>query len=342
MNIRSALEKISNKEDLSYEEMGFVMNQLLSGELSDSQIGALIIALSIKGESVDEITASASVMRELSTKIEVVNKDLLLDTCGTGGVSSNIFNVSTASAFLAASCGVRIAKHGNRSVTSNSGSADLLEIAGVNINLHPSLIEECINKIGIGFMYAPSHHSAMKYAIGPRKEIGLKTIFNVLGPLTNPAGALNQVIGVYSKDLVRPIAEVLRSLGSERVMVVHSKDGLDEISIAKNTYIAELKDNNIKEYEINPRELGFNFSSLDSLKVNSPEESLKLVKEGLQGINKEASAMIVLNAGAGIYLVGLSKSLEEGIKMAEEGIRLKGGLKKLNELVSLSKELGAL
>ena len=335
MNINLVLQKLSNLKDLSSLEMRLIMMQLLSGDLTDSQIGAFIMAINIKGESIVELTAAAEVMRELSKKVDVSN-ELLLDTCGTGGVSSGIFNVSTASALLAASCGVKVAKHGNRSVTRKSGSADLLEHAGVKIALKPASITKCIDKIGIGFMFAPSHHSAMRHVSNARKELGMKTMFNVLGPLTNPAGALNQILGVYKRDLVLPIAEVLRSLGTKRAMVLHSKDGLDEISIVERTYVAELKDEKISEYEIDPKDYDFNFGSIESLKVDSPKESLMLVKEGLTGKNLIASSIIMINAGAGIYLVGLASSLKEGVEVARKAIISGQGLFKLEELVNFS------
>jgi len=338
MDIQVALQKISLKQNLTDIEMTSLMRKLFSGDFTEAQIGAFILGLRSKGETITELTAAAKVMRELSVKVNFQD-DLLLDTCGTGGVSSGIFNVSTASALLLASCGVKIAKHGNRTVTRKSGSADLLEEAGVNLNLSPEQIKICIEKIGIGFMFAPSHHNVMKHVMGPRKEIGIKTIFNVLGPLTNPAEPLNQIMGVYKKELLIPIIEVLRSLGSKRAMVVHSEDGLDEISIVENTHIAELKDGIIREYIINPKDFDVNFNTLEPLKVYSPKESLVLVKEGLTGKNKEASAMIALNSGAGFYLVGMAQSLEEGIKLAKNAISSKKGLFKLDELVSLTNEL---
>ncbi|MDG2060798.1 MAG: anthranilate phosphoribosyltransferase [SAR86 cluster bacterium] len=338
MDIKLAVKKLSYKEDLSFDEMYSLMIKILSGELTDAQIGAVMMGLSVKGETIDEITASAKAMRVLSQSVELDN-DLLLDTCGTGGASLGIFNVSTASAILAAACGVSVAKHGNRTATRKSGSADLLEEAGININLSPKSVKKCINKIGIGFMFAPLHHSAMKYAIGPRKELGIKSIFNILGPLTNPARASYQIMGVYKKDLILPITQVLKSLGTKRAMIVHSEDGLDEISVVKKTFVSELHNNQIKSYKIDPKDYGFNFSSLEELKVDSSTESLKKVKSGLSGENEIASSIIALNAGAGIYLVGLAGSLKEGIEIAQDAILNKKGLVKLDEWIQLSKKL---
>ena len=249
MNIQESIKTIMTGQDLSREEISTTMNQILTGSASEAQIGAFLVSLSIKGESIDEVIGSAQVMRQLSSKVSVDKKNLV-DTCGTGGVGSGIFNVSTTAAFVASSCGAKVAKHGNRSTTRKSGSADLLETAGVSLDLDPEQVKSCIEEVGLGFMFAPSHHSAMKYAVGPRKELGIRTIFNLLGPLTNPAGVLNQVLGVFDVKWVRPIAEVLKVLGSHHVLVVHSEDGLDEISIASPTNVAELKDGNIEEYII--------------------------------------------------------------------------------------------
>ena len=247
MNIQEGIKTIMTGQDLTREEISSVMNQILRGSVSEVQIGAFLVSLCIKGESVDEVIGSAEVMRELSSKVSV-DKEYLVDTCGTGGVGSGIFNVSTTAAFVASSCGAKVAKHGNRSATRKSGSADLLEAAGVAINLTPYQVKKCIEEVGIGFMFAPAHHEAMKHAIGPRKELGIKTIFNLLGPLTNPAGALNQVLGVFDMKWVKPIAEVLKGLGSNNVLVCHSEDGLDEISTSAPTKVAELRNGKIEGY----------------------------------------------------------------------------------------------
>ena len=338
MEIKEALSELIKGQDLQREDMSSVMLQILEGRSTDAQIGAFLVALSIKGESIDEVISAVGVMRELSIKVEVDSK-YLVDTCGTGGTGVSIFNVSTASAFVASACGARVAKHGNRSATRSSGSADLLEQAGLSLELSPKDVSRCIEEVGIGFMFAAAHHSAMKYAIGPRKEIGLKTMFNILGPLTNPAGALNQVVGVYHKRWVRPIAEVLKELGSIHVLVVHSKDHLDEISIADETYVAELVNGSIKEYVIKPEDFGFNKQPLDDLIVSSPSESLSLVKQGLLDKNYAASSMIAMNAGAALYAAGVTNSLRKGVLIATECVKSGKGVKKLEELVSFSQSL---
>ena len=286
----------------------------------------------------DEVIGSAQVMRKLSSKVSV-DKVNLVDTCGTGGVGSGIFNVSTTAAFVASSCGAKVAKHGNRSATRKSGSADLLEAAGVALDLNPDQIKTCIEEVGLGFMFAPVHHSAMKHAVGPRKELAIKTIFNLLGPLTNPAGALNQVLGVFDVKWVKPIAEVLKGLGSQHVLVVHSEDGLDEISIAAPTKIAELKNGNIEEYCISPLDFDLKTLSIEELKVDSPQASLELAKKALSGKHQAASQMVAMNAGAALYVSGLAKDLKEGVKLSFESIANGNGLETLEQLSSLSQSL---
>ena len=249
MDIKTALDNVVNGQDLSSAEMRDVMRQIMTGNAGDAQIGAFLVALRIKGETIDEIAGAVEVMRELATGVQVAGEHLV-DIVGTGGDESNLFNVSTASTFVVAAAGGRVAKHGNRSVSSNSGAADLLEAAGVNLNLSPAQVGLCVEELGVGFMFAPAHHSAMKHAIGPRKELGLRTIFNILGPMTNPAGVTRQLIGVYKKELCKPMAEVLGRLGAEHIMVVHSADGLDEISIAEQTFVAEYRDGGVREYII--------------------------------------------------------------------------------------------
>ena len=335
MNITSAISKISSGLSLKESEMSDVMLDLLEGKATDAQIGAFLIALDMKGETVEEVLGAAKIMRKLSAKVEV-NKDKLVDTCGTGGSGIGIFNVSTTAAFVACACGARVAKHGNRSATRKSGSADLLEAAGVSLELNPSQVSDCIENVGLGFMFAPGHHSAMKHVIGPRKEIAHKSIFNILGPLTNPASTPNQVMGVYDEKWMKPVAEVHQSLGSKNVMVVHSEDNLDEISIASKTKVVELREGKISEYVISPEEFGLEFQSLDGLKVNSPEESLSMAKKALKGEHSAASSMIALNAGAALYVSGVDNSLAEGVERALEGIKQKKGLDKLQELSEYS------
>ena len=338
MHIQEGIKTIMTGQDLSREEISSVMNQILTGSASEAQIGAFLVSLSFKGESVDEVIGSAQVMRKLSSKVSVDKKNLV-DTCGTGGVGIEIFNVSTTAAFVASSCGAKVAKHGNRSATRKSGSADLLEAAGVAIDLNPEQVKTCIEEVGMGFMFAPAHHSAMKHAVGPRKELAIKTIFNLLGPLTNPAGALNQVLGVFDVRWVRPMAEVLKGLGSQHVLVVHSEDGLDEISIAAPTRVAELKDGNIEEYSISPQDFNLKTLSIEELKVDSPQASLELAKKALSDKHLAASQMVAMTAGAALYVSGLAKELEEGIKLSLESIATGKGLEKLEHLSSLSQSL---
>ena len=318
MNINEAIKAVISRQNLNENEMHDVMSSIMTGQTTDAQIGAFLVGLSMKGETIEEITASAKVMRALATSVELSSNDYLVDTCGTGGDGLGLFNISTASAFVVAAAGGRVAKHGNRSISSKSGSADVLEAAGINLNINPELISRCIEEIGVGFMFAPAHHSAMKHAIGPRKELAVRTIFNVLGPLTNPAKAPNQIMGVYDKGLVEPIANVLKGLNSRHVMVVHSEDGLDEFSIAKKTYVAELKDNNISTYTVHPHDFGFEEGNLDSIKAENADQSLALRNEAFSGKKGVARDIIALNAGAAIYVSGLVNSLNEGIQKAKQ------------------------
>jgi len=318
MNISKAIKAVISKQNLNESEMHDVMNSIMTGQTTDAQIGAFLVGLSMKGETIEEITASAKVMRALATSVELSSNDYLVDTCGTGGDGLGLFNISTASAFVVAAAGGKVAKHGNRSISSKSGSADVLEAAGINLNISPELISHCIEEIGLGFMFAPAHHSAMKHAIGPRKELAVRTIFNVLGPLTNPAKAPNQIMGVYDKSLVEPIANVLKGLNSRHVMVVHSEDGLDEFSIANSTYVAELKDNNISTYTIHPRDFGLEEGNLDSIKAENAEQSLALINEAFSGKKGVARDIIALNAGAAIYVSGLVSSFDEGVTQANQ------------------------
>ena len=318
MNISEAIKAVISKQNLNESEMHDVMNSIMTGQTTDAQIGAFLVGLSMKGETIEEITASAKVMRALAKSVELSSNDYLVDTCGTGGDGLGLFNISTASAFVVAAAGGKVAKHGNRSISSKSGSADVLEAAGINLNISPELISQCIEEIGLGFMFAPAHHSAMKHAIGPRKELAVRTIFNVLGPLTNPAKAPNQIMGVYDKSLVEPIANVLKGLNSRHVMVVHSEDGLDEFSIANTTYVAELKDNNISTYTVHPGDFGLEEGNLDSIKAENAEQSLALINEAFSGKKGVARDIIALNAGAAIYVSGLVNSFDEGVTQANQ------------------------
>jgi len=340
MDIKQALEAAINHQDLATEEMIGVMRQIMRGEATAAQIGGFLVALRMKGESLDEIEGAAIVMRELATKVNVAG-DFLVDTCGTGGDGSDLFNVSTASAFIVSAAGGKVAKHGNRSVSSSTGSADVLEVAGINLNLTPEQVSECVRDVGIGFMFAPAHHSAMKHAIGPRKELAQRTIFNMLGPMTNPAGVKSQVIGVFNEALCQPIANVLQRLGSEHVLVVHAQDGLDEISLATPTHVAELKDGTVHEYKITPEEMGVASQSLIGLTVDSASESLNLINDALgpqeTAEGKKAADMLALNAGAALYVCGKSGSIKSGVTLAIETISSGKALQKIAELKEKTK-----
>jgi anthranilate phosphoribosyltransferase len=338
MDMQAAIRSVLDKKDLSREEMTQVMRLIMTGEATPAQIGGFLVGLRMKGETVDEITAAASVMRELATGVKVEG-DHVVDIVGTGGDAANTFNISTASTFVVAAAGGIVAKHGNRSVSSKSGSADLLEAAGVNLELKAEQVAQCIKEIGVGFMFAPMHHSAMKHAIGPRKEMAVRTIFNVLGPLTNPAGAPNQLLGVFSEELVEPLAEVLKALGSNHVLVVHSEDGMDEISIAAPTKVAELKNGEITTYTISPAQFGIDTGKLEDLAVDGAEESLAIVRQVLDNTPGAARDIVVLNAGAAIYAADLVESLEAGVQKAREVIASGAAREKLEALVALSKSL---
>ncbi len=336
MNINEAIKAVISRQNLNESEMHDVMNSIMTGQTTDAQIGAFLVGLSMKGETIEEITASAKVMRNLATSVKLNSDEYLVDTCGTGGDGLGLFNISTASAFVVAAAGGKVAKHGNRSISSKSGSADVLEAAGINLNLNPELISQCIEEIGVGFMFAPAHHSAMKHAIGPRKELAIRTIFNVLGPLTNPAKAPNQIMGVFDKNLVEPIANVLKGLDSRHVMVVHSEDGLDEFSIAKKTFVAELKDGDVSTYSVHPNDFGLNTGSLEELKAENANESLALIYDAFAGKEGAAKDIIALNAGAAIYVSGLVNSLENGINKASEVLTNGSAQDKLDAYISAS------
>lgn len=339
MTIQQAIQKVIDKQDLSQQEMLDVMRIIMTGEATPSQIGGFLVGLRMKGETVDEIAAAAQVMRELSAKVDVEG-DYLVDTCGTGGDASGSFNISTVSAIVTAAGGVQVAKHGNRSVSSKSGSADVLETAGVNLALSAEQVAQCIQQAGVGFMFAPMHHSAMKHAIGPRKEMAVRTVFNLLGPLTNPASAPNQVIGVFDKCWLEPLAEVLKSLGSRHVMIVHAEDGLDEISIASDTHVAELKNGEISQYLIKPEDYGFTKASLDDIKAADSTESLTIINQVLDNQAGAAKDIVVLNAGAALYVSGKAESFEAGIALAKEAIESGAAKQVLSNLVTTSQSFG--
>lgn len=332
--MRNALEKLLNRQDFTSDEMTQVMQSLMTGQATDAQISAILIALRMKGETVTEITAAAEVMRKLASGVEVADKTHLVDTCGTGGDGANTFNISTASAFVAAAAGAKVAKHGNRSISSKSGSADVLEEMGVDLTISASQVAQCVDELNIGFMFAPAHHSAMKHVIGVRKELAVRTVFNLLGPLTNPANAPFQVVGVYQKSLLVPFAEVLKNLGSKHVMVVHAEIGLDEISIAGKTHVAELKNGKITEWQINPTDFAMNYQNLDSLAVNSAAESLKIIQSVFENQASAALDIICLNAGASIYVAGLAENYRAGVEQAKDIIASGKSLAIMNNFIT--------
>ncbi len=335
MDLPSTIRKVVAGQNLSRDKMHSVMTLIMSGAATDSQIGSFLTALMIKGESIDEIAGAATIMRDLSAKVSV-RSDKIVDSVGTGGDSAGLFNVSTASALVASAAGATVAKHGNRAATGNSGSADVLEAAGVNITISPDQVGQCIDQCGIGFMFAPSHHSAMRFAIGPRKEIGIRTIFNLLGPLTNPANARYQLAGVFSQNWVRPMAEVYAELGSIHTLVVSSDDGLDEISIAADTKVAEFRNGSFTEYEINPEQFGVQRSSLDAITVSDSKQSLTLIQQALGGQTGPASDIIALNSGATIYAADLASSIQDGVDQARVILSSGAGLDKLTQLIRIS------
>ena len=335
MELTQAINAVLQKRDLTQDEMQSVMRTIMTGGATDAQIGGFLIGLRMKGETVSEIAAAASVMRELAAAVSV-DMDFLVDTCGTGGDASGTFNISTASAFVVAAAGAKVAKHGNRSISSKSGSADVLEAAGVRLDLTPDQVVQCINEVGVGFMFAPAHHGAMKHAIGPRKEMAARTIFNVLGPLTNPASAPNQVLGVFSDELLEPMANVLQKLGSRHVLVVHARDGLDEISIGDKTEVAELKDGLIRRYSIQPEDFGMKRTPISEIKADSAEHSLEIIRHLLEDQPGPARDIVTLNAGAAIYASGVTPSLKQGVEKAAEVISSGEARNRLDKLVILS------
>ncbi|MCE8013543.1 anthranilate phosphoribosyltransferase [Billgrantia desiderata] len=338
MQMRDAIAAVMRRENLSFDQTHAVMQQIMTGEASDAQIGGFLVGLAMKGETAEEIGAAAQVMRELMKRVHLQRSENVVDIVGTGGDGANLFNVSTASSFVAAAAGAQVAKHGNRSVSSSSGSADLFDMAGIHLDLRPEQVARCIEHVGVGFMFAPNHHPAMRFAIGPRREMGVRTLFNILGPLTNPAGAPNQVLGVYSAELVPLMAEVLRQLGSRHVMVVHAEDGLDEISLAAPTQVAELKDGEIRRYTIAPEDFGIERQALSPLKVVSAEDSLRLVREALVG-EGPAADIVSLNAGAALYCAGVADTLKEGVMMAQDAQASKLPLEKMKELADFTRVL---
>lgn len=340
MDIKQAIAHLMRGEDLSSDEMIAVMRTLMSGASTDAQNAAFLVALQMKGPVASEVFGGASVMRELATAVPVAQTEFLVDTCGTGGSGSNKFNVSTASALVAACAGARVAKHGNRGASSKSGSADVLEAAGVALGLDADKVARCITELGVGFMFAPAHHSAMKHVIAARKEIGVRTVFNVLGPLTNPAAAPNQLMGVYSAHWIPVLLDVLKRLGSRHVLIVAAEDGLDEISIAAPTQVGELRGGEFLHYQVTPEDFGMlRRESTLSLKIDSPQQSLALLKAALRYEHQDAGDIVALNAGAAIYAAGLEPTLVAGVARAQTILHSGAALDKLSELSALSQSL---
>jgi len=337
-DLRDAIHRMADGQHLDAGLMTRAMHEIMTGQAEQAQIGGFLMALRVKGETPAEIAAAAKVMRELASKVDI-DREGLTDIVGTGGDGASLFNVSTASAFVAAAAGVRIAKHGNRSVSSKSGAADVLEAAGCRLDLDSGQVAALIDELGVAFMFAPSHHSAMKHAIGARKALGVRTLFNLLGPLTNPALAPNQVLGVFSADLVRPMAEVMQTLGARHVMVVHSEDGLDEISPVESTLVAELKDGSIREFRIDPADFGVRVDSLGPLGVETAQDSLALIESALAGGAGPASDMIALNAGAAIYVAGQVEDLGGGVDLARAVLADGRGLDRLRRYAQRSQGL---
>ncbi len=338
MDMQAAIRAVTERRDLSEDEMSDVMRTIMTGDATQAQIGGFLIGLRMKGETVDEITAAAKIMRELATSVTVSGPHLV-DTCGTGGDGASTFNISTASAFVVAAVGGKVAKHGNRSISSKSGSADVLEAAGVRLDLNADQVTQCVNQVDVGFMFAPQHHGAMKHAIGPRKEMGVRTLFNLLGPLTNPAGAPHQVMGVFSAEWVTPLAEVLGKLGSEHVMVVHADDGMDEISIGSATQVAELKNGKVTTYKVSPEDFGMAIGDCSVLAVANANESLQVIRSVLNGEKGAAHDIVALNAGAAIYVAGLADSLEVGVKKAQAVMNDGSANAKLDQLINFTRSL---
>lgn len=340
MSFKIFISKVVEGEDLTEEEAEQAMKMIMTGEATPAQIGSFLTSLRIKGETVDEISAFARVMRDFATNISPHVSGTLVDTCGTGGDTVKTFNISTIAAFVASGAGVPIAKHGNRSVTSKAGSADLLEALGVNINLTPGQVERLIEDIGIGFMFAPLFHEAMKHAIKPRKEIGIRTVFNILGPLTNPAKAEAQVLGVFSPDLTEIMAEVLGNLGVKRALVAHGVEGLDEISIVGKTKVSELRNGNVENYTLTPEDFGIDRAEIKELKGGSPEDNartaLSILKDNTKGARRD---IVVINSAAAIYVGEKAKSLEEAVELAENAIDSGKAYNKLRALIDKSKAL---
>lgn len=332
MDMQAAIKALTQHQDLSSEQMADVMQMIMTGQATEAQLGGFLIALSMKGETVNEIAAAAKIMRELATPVHI-DGEHVVDTCGTGGDGASTFNVSTACAFVVAAAGAQVAKHGNRSISSSSGSADVLEAAGVNLDIDAEKVKRCIEQIGVGFMFAQKHHGAMKHVIGARRQMAIRTVFNLLGPLTNPARAKHQVLGVFDKKWVEPMAHVLKELGSKHVLIVHAEDGLDEISIGSDTFVAELKDGEVTTYTITPEDFGLTRASIGELAVTDANQSLQTIKQVFAGNKGPARDIVLLNAGAAIYAADLADSLANGIEQAKTILDAGKAQQKLDEFV---------
>ena len=336
MKIQNALKKVLDKVDLKEEEMVSIMTQIMEGQVKDSQLGSLLTALRIKGESIEEIAGAVTVMRDKSENINVSRTETIVDTCGTGGDGANTFNISTAAAFVVAGCGLTVAKHGNKAVSSLSGSADVLRCLGVNIDADKLTVEKCLDEIGIGFLFAPMMHGAMKYAAGVRKELGFRTIFNLLGPLTNPAGANAQVIGIYDSSRLKQIASVLKLLGTRQAFVVHGSDGLDEITLTGTTNVCELVNGQVKEYTLEPENFELTACKAKDISGGTPEENANIIKNILSGEQGPKRDIVLMNASAAICAGGIAEDLKVAMHLARQSIDTGSAEKKLNDLCRLS------
>ncbi|MCP4649902.1 MAG: anthranilate phosphoribosyltransferase [PVC group bacterium] len=335
--IQEGIKKVITKKNLRKEEMQEIFTQIMQGEATPAQIAAFLIGLRMKGETVDEITGAAEVMRKFATHIKVDNPTIL-DTCGTGGDRKHTFNISTMTAIVASGAGVTVAKHGNRSVSSKSGSADLLEKLGVNLSADVAIVEKCVNEIGIGFLFAPTLHKAMKYAVGPRKEVGVRTIFNILGPLTNPANATNQLLGIFDRTLREPVALVLQKLGLKHALVVHGADGVDEVSTVAETFVCELKDNQLEDYTVKPERFNINRTNIESLQITDAQESASIANKLLDGEKGPIYDAVLLNSAFAIYAADKAPSVDEGIKLAAASLAEGKAKEKLNLLIKYTNE----
>jgi len=336
-----AINSLCDKREIFYDEMVDLMRQVMEGKVAPVHLAAILMGLHVKTESVSEIAAAASVMREFSTKVDATGVEHLVDTCGTGGDKAHTFNISTCAAFVAAAAGARVAKHGGRGVSSQSGSADVLEGLGVNLALTPEQVAVCIREVGVGFMFAPNHHPAMKHAAPVRKELGMRTILNILGPLTNPAGAPNQVMGVFHADLVGIQARVLKMLGSRHVLTVHGHDGLDEITLTGPTFVAELKHDFITEYTIEPKQFGLDTAPIEAIQVKDAAESRQRVEAVLGGEAGPSRDVVILNAAAALYVSGVAGSLWDGVALARDALSSGAARRKLDQLVKFTKGFAA-